>query len=122
MGFDLFIHHKLMMCDITGKPYYFGENLEKVYEFPEFKLPEKLVEYLQGRGRFFHAYTDRFEEAGVGFEVDVCEFLDQFPDWEEVQGHEQYDEFWTKEDHENFKELLECLESLPCPFSVSWSY
>lgn len=110
------------MCPETGKPYYYDEDLKKVYDFPDFQIPEDLRKYLQGRGHFFHAYADHFEEEGLGFEVEVCEFLDCFPDWEQVKEHTQYDESWTQEDHDRFKELLECLESLPASFSVSWSY
>ena len=122
MGFDLFIHLKLMMCDTTGKPYYFGENLEKKYETPVFELPPHLIPYLQGRGHFFHAYIDHIEANGMGYEVDVSTMLEDYPSWEDVINHPSYDDCWTEKDHEQFKELLECLESLPYPFSVSWSY
>lgn len=122
MGFDLFIHLKLTMCENTGKPYYFDKSLVKKYDYPEINIPEELRKYLYGRGHFFHAYVDPIEDQDIGFEVDVCEFLDSFPDWKEVTEHDRYDDYWTEEDHNNFKALLECLESLPYPFSVSWSY
>ena len=46
MGFDLFIHMTLMMDEATGKPFYYGAGIEKVYELPTVNIPEELRKYL----------------------------------------------------------------------------
>jgi hypothetical protein len=123
MGFDLFIYLKCMMCPQKGKPYYYGPNLEKIYELPDFTIPEALRPYLQGRGHQFHAYLQGLN-IDDQTEVDLDTFLECYPSWEDVEAHNSYEETmgWEKEDHEQFKALLESLHFLQCPFSVSWSY
>lgn len=120
MGFDLYINLKLMMCPKTGKPYYFDTNFEKVYGLEDFTIPDHLRPYLMGRGRQFHAYIESHEQS----EVDVDTFLECYPSWDDVKDHALYQSHmdWEKEDHEKFKELLEYLQFLRYPFSVSWSY
>lgn len=121
MGFDLYIYLKLMMCPLKGKPFYYGKNLEKIYEIPEFTVPEHLRHYLVGRGSHFFAYL-RFLDYSERTDVDLEEFLENYPEWREVQQDDSYDEDWTQENHNTFAELLEYLYELPCPFSICWSY
>ena len=121
MGFDLFIHLKLMMCPETGKPFYFGDTFQKIYTIPEFTVPENLREYLQGRGHQFHAYITEFPRDVT--EIDLELFLEEFPSWEAVLNDPSYDKYyWTHKDHMKFEELLKYLATLGYPFSVSWSY
>ncbi len=121
MGFDLFIGLHLHMCDETGKPYYFGKNIEKKYDISEIMVPKQFHKYLQLRGHFLHAYTRHFNQENR-FEVDVGEFLEGFPKWKEVKSDSSYDDYWTKEDHLAFKALLKWCEEQACYFNVSWSY
>ncbi len=124
MGFDLFIHMNLMMDDGTGKPFYWGKNLEKIYELPVVEIPEELRKYLYGRGHHFHVYTDKFNRKDI-YQVSVSAFLERFPSWHrymESDYYEDYPEGWTREDHKNFKKLLKLLEDQSPGFSVSWSY
>ena len=121
MGFDLFVYLKLMMCPETGKPYYFGPKLEKIYGVPEFVIPKNLRDYLQGRGHHFFAYL-RFLDYSERTEVDLAEFLENYPEWEEVLNDESYEDYWSEEDHVNFKNLLNYLKNLGYPFTLSWSY
>lgn len=123
MGFDLFIYLKLMMCPETGKPFYFGPNLEKVYTLPECTIPEDLRPYLQGRGHFFFAYIENLDTYASS-ETDVETFLEYYPSWEEVKQHSSFEEdiSWGKKDHIKFKELLEFLAKQAGSYSVSWSW
>ena len=124
MGFDLFIHMSLMMDEGTGKPYYFGKNLEKMYDLPTVDIPEELKKYLYGRGSHFHVYTDKFNRKNI-YHVDLNTFLEKYPSWKRFTESDYYDpedNYWTREDHKNFKKLLEFLQSSECHFTVSWSY
>lgn len=121
MGFDLYIHLKLMMCPIKGKPFYYGKNLEKIYEILDFSVPEDIRSYLVGRGHHFFAYL-RFLDYSEQTEVDLEPFLENYPEWREILEDEAYESYWTQEDHNKFAELLEYLHELPYPFSISWSY
>jgi len=129
MGFDINVLLQLTMCPETGKPFYYGHNkttrqIEKIYDLHVPTFPEDLKEYLVGRGRIFHAYTEAFNEDGV-YEVDVDRFLESYPSWDQVVDHENYYEDdcgWTQEDHDKFEKLLKfCLDS-DLPFRVGWSY
>lgn len=129
MGFDLFIHMNLMMCDGTGKPFYYGTNketgkIDKLYELPVVEIPEELRKYLYGRGHHFHIYTDKFNRKDI-FQVSVSAFLERFPSWRRFEESDYYEDDpqgWTRDDHKNFKKLLKHLEDLSPGFSVSWSY
>ena len=116
------------MCPAKGKPYYIkkqGTRYEKCYEIPDVTVPGKMCEYLVGRGHLFHAYTDHFNENDI-FNVSVDEFLDKYPEWEEVQQSDYFrdDEIdcWNEEDHEGFKRLLEWCVEQEVSFRVMWSY
>lgn len=130
MGFDINVNMVLHMCPKTGKPFYYGynkqqNNYEKIYELPTLVVPEKMCEYLVGRGHLFHAYTDHFNEEDV-FDVSVEVFLNEYPPWEDVQQSDYFrdDEvdYWNEEDHEGFKRLLEWCTQQTVPFRVNWSY
>lgn len=121
MGFDLYIHLNLLMCPQKGKPYYFGPNLEKVYDLPDFTIPQHLHPYLQGRGPQFLAYLQNLN-TDEQREVDLEEFLENYPEWKDVANDEDYDTAWTQEDHNTFADLLEYLHRLSYPFRISWSY
>jgi len=124
MGFDLFIHMTMLMDAETGKPFYYGKNGEKVYELPVVEIPEELRKYLYGRGHHFHVYTEKFNRKDI-FEVSVSTFLERFPSWRKFEESDYYAEepdYWTREDHKNFKKLLKHLESQSPGFTVSWSY
>jgi hypothetical protein len=128
MGFDINITMELLMCPATGKPFYYGRNketkkIEKFYELPSIQVPGKMCDYLVGRGHFFHAYTDTFNEKDV-FNVSVYEFLEEFPSWEDVMKSEYYNDEcgWMEEDHLGFQRTLEwCTEQDVC-FRICWSY
>lgn len=114
------------MCPETGKPFHYGPKLEKVYTLPEFTIPQHLHKYLKGRGSQFLAYVHEFTLADQS-SVDVNEFLNEYPLWEQITSSEWYDEtweeYWTEKEHNEFRELLVYLnESLDCQFTVEWSY
>lgn len=121
MGFDIAIEMIMGMCKETGKPYYHGKNFEHMYDISHIVVPEHLREYLEGRGPIFHAYTSDFNYENR-YEVPVYEFLEHYPSWKEV--HEEYadHDYWTENDHNKFKELLEWCEKQAVSFRVNWSY
>ncbi len=130
MGFDICITLNLMMCPETGKPFAYGSDpvtgqFTKLYDFSNLVVPEHLRPYLSGRGHLFHAYTDHLQHDNPGLEVDLQEFLEFYPSWEDVQTHSSYDkedDYWQEEDHTKFKELLEWCAKSPYNFNVCWSY
>lgn len=116
------------MCPASGKPYYLRwnkelKNYEKIYELHNIIVPEKMCEYLVGRGHHFHAYTGDFNEE-ERYDVTVEEFLEQYPSWEEVMENHSWDDEcgWIEEDHEGFKRLLEWCCEQDVSFRVCWSY
>ena len=126
MGFDLTVHLCLSLCPTTGKPFHYRTNpetglLERCYDIPTISVPENLREYLEGRGKHFHAYTDMFTENDQS-EIFVEQFLDKYPPWETVCASNFYDESWTQEDHLAFKSLLKWCAMQSVPFLVSWSF
>ena len=121
MGFDINIEMVLHVCNKTGKPYYYGKNFERIYEIPPITVPEHLREYLEGRGPVFHAYTGHFNAQDI-YNVTTYGFLQQYPTWDSVQEEYEDHEYWTEEDHNKFKELLEWCNKQSVVFRVSWSY
>ncbi len=124
MGFDLFIHMSLLMDDGMGKPFYYGKNLEKIYDLPTIEIPPELKKYLYGRGNHFHVYTDKFNRKNI-YHVSLYTFLEKYPSWKRFTESDYYEEEnpdWTHDDHKNFKRLLQFLEKQPVGFTVSWSY
>lgn len=125
MGFDITVSIMLHLCPETGKPYYYGSSGDghgtKIYGLPPIEVPKDLRMYLIGRGHHFHAYTEYFNEMEQ-YDVDVEEFLLHYPSWEEVVENVNYDEEWTKEDHEGFENLLAWCSGQSYMYRVSWSY
>lgn len=130
MGFDINICLQLLMCPETGKPYYLhwdkrAKKITKEYSIPTIEIPESLRKYLEGRGHFFHAYTEYFNERDI-FSTGVREFIEKFPDWKEVCESEHYSEdmadSWTEKDHDNFLDLLDFLSEQEVSYTICWSY
>ena len=123
MGFDIHVTLTLLMCEETGKPFYYGVN-GKVYGLPSVEVPPHLIQYLVGRGHHFYSYTKVLEIEDLGFNVSAGTFLRYYPTWEDVTGDEEYseDNDWTEDDHNNFKALLEWCENSGYCFNVMWSY
>jgi hypothetical protein len=128
MGFDINVMMELFLCPATGKPFYYGRDketkkVEKVYELPTLIVPEMMRKYLVGRGHIFHAYTDHFNEKEI-FNVSVDEFLEEYPTWDDVMKCDYYSDegYWSEEDHEGFKRLLEWSCQQGVSFRVAWSY
>ena len=57
-----------------------------------------MCEYLEGRGKIFHVYTEIFNNENR-FDVDVEEFLESYPDWDDVKESPYYDKDNTKGRH-----------------------
>lgn len=124
MGFDINVYMTLQLCPETGKPYYYGKDLKHVYEPLDIVVPEELRQYLKGRGRIFHAYTEVFNNKDK-YDVDVEEFLESYPRWDVVKENEYYKDemdYWTLKDHKGFKNLLKWCRDQQIFFRVSWSY
>lgn len=126
MGFDIYIKLVLHLCRENGKPFFYDRKEDgdffKNYEIPDLEIPKQHRRFLQERGRIFHAYTGAFEYNDL-YTIDVEEFLDQFPEWEEVKDSDYYDEndeTWTEEDHDQFKEALTWFSKQKLCFEVSW--
>ena len=128
MGVDMTISLHLSMCPDTGKPYHYRLNrdtnrLEKVYSLPDLEVPPELKKYLVGSGRVFRAYIDNLTDDTYEAPMDL--FLDSYPSWEKVKESDDYpdaEEYWTEEDHNNFKRLIEWCNKQDVYFYVSWSY
>ena len=125
MGFDIHVTLMLHLCPETGKPYYYAcsedGTTQKMYGVPDVEVPKEFRTYLCGRGHHFHAYTEYFNEMEQ-YDVDVEEFLLHYPSWDEVQDNVNYDDEWTKEDHDGFEDLLSWCSGQPSPYRVAWSY
>lgn len=126
MGFDFFIMMELQMCERTGVPYFTKYNpetkiRERCHTIPMIEVPEDLRRYLSIRGHHMAAY--------VGFNneyTDTVEMLlEEFPDWETVLENEAVQEdpeYWTEDDHEKFRALLEWCVQQDVSFRAHWSY
>lgn len=128
MGFDFFIQLILQVCPETGKPFYYNSSPEKgmykEYTLPELNIPEKHRRFLQGRGSIFHVYTHTFNEENI-YTVDIDRFLEVFPEWEEVidsSWYEGWEDEWTEQDHDDFKEALTWFSKQHPNYQATWSY
>jgi hypothetical protein len=123
MGFDLYVQLVLNMCPNEGKPYYYSrDDFKKLYDISPIVVPTHLRKYVELRGHFLHAYTRHFNEQDR-FVVEVCEFLEDFPSWEDVVADDSYSIYdWEEKDHTLFKELLEWCQAQNVFFNVNWSY
>lgn len=119
MGFDLNITLNVRIDEKTGMPFAWGKDWEQLpYVSCEYEVPEKHRKYISQRGNVFHFYIKGIE----GYTTDVGTFLDNYPDWRQVKKDmgEDYD-YWTKADHDGFKQALKWLESKHV-FGITWSY
>jgi len=126
MGFDLTITLYLSIDPKTGLPFVYAYNhpiladLTMIPYVPsEYEIPEKHRPYLQQRGHHFHFYIESFTER---MNIDVEDFLNEYPKWQNVvawMGDREYG--WTEEDHDGFKSALLWLSSKHV-FQVEWSY
>lgn len=128
MGFDFFIQLVLHLCPETGKPFYYATSQEKglykEYVQPELNIPEKHRRFLEQRGSIFHAYTHHFNEENI-YTVDVERLLEVFPEWEDMEDssyYEGWEEEWTQQDHNDFKEALKWFSESSLNFQATWSY
>jgi hypothetical protein len=124
MGFDIKVEMIMSMSPETGKPYYLGKTedgtYQMIYEIPNITVPDELRKYLYSYGRHFRTYT-RKAEMGWGLSVTVDYLLDTYPSWEDVL-IENDGTWWTEEDHEGFKKLLQWCDMQDVYFMVTWSY
>lgn len=114
------------MCPVSGKPFWYKFNpdtkhLDKCYDLPDIQVPSKMCQYLQLRGRFLYAYTEPFNDV-YKYDASIDEFLKEFPTWQRVRAHEEYDDEWIEEDHLGFERLLEWCSKQSVEFRVSWSF
>lgn len=123
MGFYITIRMTLSMCDITGNPYYYGKNLDKIYGYPIINIPAKYKRFLNEKNSIYRMYRMYMADADCYNEsTDVV--LDKFPTWKDVKkeypdAEDQYD--WTENDHNLLKEALEWFSrSTNVSFIVSW--
>lgn len=123
MGFYITIRMTLMMCDVTGKPYFYGKNSEniseKIYGYPVLDVPEKYRRFLNEKNSIYRAYMVNEDQ----YQNFTDELLDRFPTWEDVK--EDYpdaeDEYnWTEVDHNLLKDALEWFSHTDISFMVSW--
>lgn len=125
MGFDIFVELSLMMCDETGKPFYYRydegtKKLNRIYDLPLLEVPQELRKYLVGRGHLFQAYTKYFDDNNMGFNISVEAFLENYPSWDEVIEHDEFRDdipgVWNEDDHVGFRTLLEWCLTQTCVF------
>jgi hypothetical protein len=126
MGFDLTIVLNLRIDSKTGLPFVYAYNHPTLANFSmipyvpsEYEVPENHRPYLQQRGHHFHFYIVSFAERTS---IDVEEFLNEYPKWQDVvasMGDIEYG--WTEKDHDGFKSALLWLSSKQV-FQVEWSY
>ena len=119
MGFDLSISCSLSLCHQTGMMFFYKSDFTKEYVIPNIIVPEQFRRFLKQRGHHLGLYTSRVTD---GYSTSVDNFLDKFPDWAEILEDEDYDDRWTEEDHNLFKEALEWLMKQPVGFMVEWSF
>jgi len=126
MGFDLTITLHLSIDPKTGLPFVYAINhpTEKDYTMipyvpSEYEVPEEHCPYLRQRGHHFHFYIESFTDRTS---IDVEEFLNEYPKWQDVVASmEDTDYGWTEKDHDGFKSALLWLSSKQV-FQVEWSY
>jgi len=113
MGFDIFISLNLLLDPKSGQPYtYSDEGIRCPVSLADFTIPEQFRKYVQMRGSHFHDYIKPFN----GYIVSVEDFLDKYPEWTDNN------EYWTKANHDGFKEALEWFVKKKVSFNISWSY
>ena len=119
MGFDLSISCCLSLCHQTGTMFFYKSDFTKEYVIPNIVVPEQFRRFLKQRGHHLGLYTSRVTDE---YSTSANNFLDKFPDWAEILEDDDYDDRWTEEDHNLFKEALEWLVEQPVGFIVEWSF
>ena len=113
MGFDLSIQLHLCMCPQSGIPFAWDTYLGKTYvNLSDYVVPPEFRKWVQARGRHFHSYILWCDESTSSCDVGL--FLENFPEWKDVDN-------WTEKDHNEFKAALEYFARYP-GYVVSWSY
>ena len=129
MGFDLSISFSLSIDEKTGMPYvhYMNNGFldKKPYDPEEFKIPEKYHQFIECCGHHFHCYIYKFH--GDTFTARPKDFLHFYPDWNTVKTQNQFldDDYWTEENHNDFKEFLEWMDAKSpyiSIFEIQWIY
>lgn len=123
MGFDFLIQLVLHICPETGKPFVYS-GLKRDFSIPELNIPKEHRRFIQQRGSIFHAYTYTFNEENI-YTVDIYRLLEEFPEWTTVKESAWYggwEDDWTEEDHNDFKEALTWFKQQPFSYQASWSY
>jgi hypothetical protein len=128
MGFDMAITCGLNMCTQTGRPFFYGADMEKVFDLSQIReVPPEYRRFMVMKGDVFYEYTRSFGKSENI--VDAAAFLDGFPPWEEVELDLDLDrdstEQWTLLDHDKFHAAI-CwfanANSADANYLVSWSY
>ena len=145
MGFDISIKLNLMLDEETGLPIVWSQNPfgTNNYNPIEYIVPKEYRKYLHQRGSHFQEYVGEFE----GCSVDVKEFLESYPKWEDVCIHVSEpihaaipesaisnhvrglipnsvcidSDTWSEAEHDSFRKALEWFSSKDC-FMIEWSY
>ena len=115
MGFDMMIQLHFNICPTTGEPYSWLPTGKVYIDIKDYIIPEEYRKWVELRGSHLHSYIQWCEGSTMSCELDY--FLHFFPEWEEI---DEYD-WWTEEDHEEFKAALEYLVKRP-GYMISWSY
>lgn len=125
MGFDFTIHLVVSICPSTGQPFIYTKGWEKLYEIPKLEIPEEYRQFLQDRGRLYHAYTEYFNQNDRNYAT-TEELVETFPKWEEVKGSDWYEGYteddWSEQTHKLFYEALQWFTEQPHTFLANWSY
>ena len=103
MGFHMSIVPTFRVCSKTGKPYYFGPNLEVIYGREDLTVPEEHRRFLHEKNFVYIAYKP--SESQVHSVDSVCA---DFPTWEKVKENfgNTEDYRWTEKDHDAFYNAL----------------
>jgi len=115
MGFDLIISLNVCIDPKTGKLFVFKGFEMAPFDQADYEVPEKHRKFLKQRGHHFHTFIRDFDDRQT--QVEVEEFLASYPEWHEIDH-----EYWSEEQHKEFRDALEWMASKDHIFIVSWSY
>lgn len=118
MGFYIHIRRMVDLCPETGTPFYYGPNLEKIYNIPEIAVPDQYRRFLYEKNSVYHAYMS---DNCYYDSVDMVQ--DMFPTWEQVKNlypdaEERYG--WTEQDHNLFRDAIEWFAAQPIGYIIHW--
>lgn len=118
MGFCVHIFRNLNLCPETGKPFYYGRKLEKIYDVKDVLIPVEYWRFLYEKNPIYQAYVRD------GHYYDTADRVYyEFPSWEDVKemfpdAEEEYD--WTQGDHELFGDALRWFSIQQEMYTISW--